>query len=54
MRILQKKEQYETGQNFIEKAKIYYFINNLQKYRDDQLNFLENYTRRYLVSDEFL
>ena len=32
MRILQKeKEQYETGQNFIEKAKIYYFINNLLK-----------------------
>lgn len=24
-----------------------------KKYRDDQLNFLENYSRRYLVSDEF-
>lgn len=24
-----------------------------KKFRDDQLNFLENYSRRYLVSDEF-
>ena len=54
MRILQKERAVRNWPKLYRKGEdILLHKQSAKKYRDDQLNFLENYSRRYLVSDEF-
>ena len=53
MRILQKERAVRNWPKLYRKGEdILLHKLSAKKYRDDQVNFLENYSRRYLVSEE--